>query len=237
VLFLALFFLVGDSRELRASALLELGAENAYPDGWPYAEWLDFVGDIRVTRTDRWFKGCCRNHAVEVNKFLLHTTEGGKKVYGASNTLDANKSWPHFIIGRDKQDNFVVWQYLPLSVGARALNKNNDAGVIQVEICGKAAFPFTDDADLTSVVHDLWQALSDTIPTLSMDIDPRISFVEGNKKLAKARINDVQEFRDISGLVGHQHAPENNHWDPGAIDACAVLTLSSGNECYTPNPL
>jgi hypothetical protein len=32
-----------------------------------------------------------------------------------------------------------------------------------------------------------------------------------------------QQWLDFSGWLGHQHAPENDHWDPGAIDITDLL--------------
>jgi hypothetical protein len=43
----------------------------------------------------------------------------------------------------------------------------------------------------------------------------------------KYRISD-DAYQHASGLLGHQHVPENDHWDPGHIDPRAIM-------CTTPN--
>jgi hypothetical protein len=97
--------------------------------------------------------------ASSVNKFILHTTEGGKascQLSGATSVLDNEAYWPHFMcarvvshrvvivachsVGRDCGGTVRIQQFIPTTVPGRALqHPGNTLGALQVEICGFAA--------------------------------------------------------------------------------------------------
>jgi hypothetical protein len=43
-----------------------------------------------------------------------------------------------------------------------------------------------------------------------------------------------QEFYNWPGLLGHQHVPENTHWDPGAFPWERLIRLIGGNDMSHP---
>eukprot|EP01006_Ploeotia_vitrea_P017835 TRINITY_DN49064_c0_g1_i1.p1 TRINITY_DN49064_c0_g1~~TRINITY_DN49064_c0_g1_i1.p1 ORF type:complete len:403 (-),score=202.67 TRINITY_DN49064_c0_g1_i1:250-1458(-) len=180
-------------------------------------------------------------HRSTVNKFLIHTTEGTPNSYAkAIGTLDKKRYWPHFVIGRDPEGRMRVGQFLPLNYAARALSANNAFGMIQVEVCTKAVNVFTNDPEFTEAVRALYGALhvrsNGVIP---LHKDPLIRFVSPSEhhqitRQSRRRRSDVQpvrlqtlaQLRQLSGVLGHQHAPGERHVDPGAIDVARLMSAT-----------
>ena len=159
----------------------------------------------------------------------MHTIEGRWPSpgdwEGGTASLDGSKYWPHFIVAKDRQGVTKIGQYIPLEYSGRALSWGNRDGVVQVEIGGKAASPFTNnDPALTHAVSSLYQALCREVPTIPCHYcSPHVKWLGSSAygKNGKARLFEALWY-NVSGLVGHQHVPTNSHWDPGAID-CSVL--------------
>ncbi|RMF59089.1 MAG: hypothetical protein D6746_08790, partial [Bacteroidetes bacterium] len=36
----------------------------------------------------------------------------------------------------------------------------------------------------------------------------------------------IDEWNKFSGVCGHQHVPDNDHWDPGKLDAVTILRVA-----------
>jgi hypothetical protein len=156
---------------------------------------------------------------------VLHTTEGSS-IAGAEAAFQANNSWPHLIFDpRNGQ-----WkQYLDFSTAGRALrnmtggvetNRRESDGlpgpdVIQVEIVGFAADTSNWPADwrlrLAQFVIELCERTG--IPILfPCHFDGNDAYgLNGSVRCSN------QEWLDVRGVVGHQHVPENTHWDPGHL--------------------
>lgn len=146
-------------------------------------------------------------------KLLWHSTEGfGLPTYSGSH--------PHFTIDPEAG---VLYQHISIRSGAMALQnlaggvETNRDGVIQVEIIGFAGR-----------MHLLSEQALDNLAELARWIEthagvPRkcgVTFVgnaSGSSRLAGST------WDGYSGHLGHQHAPENDHWDPGALDVAAIL--------------
>jgi hypothetical protein len=172
-----------------------------------------------------------------VNKFLLHTIEGtgGNGDWeGGRATLDSKSFWPHFIVAKDRSG---VAAHRPVHfdgrAGSRACKSPGNVGTIQVEIGGKAADPFT-SKDVARRAGAC--ALPGGAPACTRAIPnsaPR-AFEGSNRAYgssAPSRISSAA-WASTAGLVGHQHAPGNDHWDPGAINANVLLVVNSAD----PNP-
>lgn len=143
-------------------------------------------------------------------KIILHTTEGPTK----PNWAQLKRGIPHFTV--DFKTN-QLWQHLKLNVAAYTLkgnghSPNSDAGVvIQIEMVGFAKdtgdWPDGHYNDLRQLLG--WICNANDIPWAFP-----VAFVgqEGSVRL------DWDDYKAISGILGHQHVPYNDHWDPGALD-------------------
>jgi len=164
------------------------------------------------------------------NKYLLHTTEAvwPKFPNMDTSTLDQKFYWPHLMVGRNATGHVNIAQFSPLNMGARALGKkHNDALMVQVENCAWAKWPFTSwDAEVTRANRWIYKALR-LIFKMPNCVDARIEFKDLKDKAygkdAPQRIKVQEDWRILRGLVGHQHAPNELHWDPGAINPLLLL--------------
>lgn len=153
-------------------------------------------------------------------KGVLHTTEGSSAA-GAIGAYAANNSWPHFTVDRDGK----VYQHVGIDVAARAL-RNESGGVqtnrdsaIQVEVVGwasKPAWPLVQVEALRKLMR--WvEAQTGIQPTGPV-------FGSGEQYGYRNPLEFSPSTWDaFNGWCGHQHVPENSHWDPGAIDLKTLL--------------
>ena len=224
--------------------------------------WLLRLGEVNVDRLDPWQEKAMKGSASgggawsrsrvhsrtsmpkhgtwdqQPQTFILHTTESGPYGHaGATRTLDRYGYWPHFIacyhkINGTKQ--LRIGQFLSINEPGRALAAFNRVGAIQIEICGYAKYPFTDDPKMTAAVGKLWRALwVMTKGGIPLSIDKRIKFGGSSKAYghqAAVRIKNATAWRSVTGLAGHQHVPRNKHWDPGAITASRVLVQAKSSK-------
>lgn len=153
-------------------------------------------------------------------KGLLHTTEGSS-ASGAIGAFRSNNSWPHFLINYEG----TVWQFLDTAVGARALRnlsggvQTNRDSVIQLEVVGFAGRPNEHPAVQMGALRALMIWIEQT--TGVKPIGPGRSFATAYGQ-SSLRFTNAQ-WDNFNGWCGHCHAPENQHWDPGAIDINYLL--------------
>jgi len=190
-------------------------------------KWLSSAGKFTIEKLDRTGRKAVVSHTSTVNKFLVHTIEGSWPSNGdwegGTTTLDQHGYWPHFIVAKDKSGKLRIGQYLPLDQGGRALSTGNQDGVIQVEVGGKADRPFTSaDGDLTAAVKALYAAVRGAIPTIPAAANVKFYGSSAYGKNAPQRIPQAQ-FKSLSGICGHQHVYNNDHWDPGQINPNALF--------------
>lgn len=165
---------------------------------------------------------------------VLHTTESPRGSYNAIRNLwRGPNSWgkglPHFLA-----DGARYVQLLPLNVGAYTLENapggadtNRSGPVIQVEICGYAQDDFN-DLEIDALAKWLADLVKAGIP---LDLAQHPHFFGANEGIILARPDAPQrlsasEYMAFRGFLGHQHAPENAHWDPGRLDADRVERLA-----------
>jgi hypothetical protein len=180
---------------------------------------------------------------------VLHTTEGST-IAGAEAAFERNNSWPHLIYDPDTGERK---QYLPFSQTGRALrnmtggvetNRRESDGldgpdIIQVEIVGYAAdTPYWDDLKrlgLAQYVIDVCRVAGIPIEFPWEYDDSDAYGLGGSVRLTNA------QWLDVRGVVGHQHVPENTHWDPGDIDwlpSYVAFLLDLENQAPpTPDPV
>jgi hypothetical protein len=169
-------------------------------------------------------------------KLLLHTTEG-KTLAGAVAAYRANNSWPHLTVSPKERRKA---QHVRFPVAARALRntpggvETNRSRVIQVEIVGFAGqMPayFTDGewVWLRTVIDSIFAACPE-IGRRAVDgfhaYPPPMSLGKEPWRMSGP------DWVKFSGVVGHQHAPENYHGDPGAIPIHQLL----GDQSPPPPP-
>jgi N-acetylmuramoyl-L-alanine amidase-like protein len=163
---------------------------------------------------------------------VIHTTEGASATGAFAAYRNAN-SWPHFTVGMDG----IVYQHIPVNVAARSLKnasggvETNRAGAIQIEVCGKAAQPNWPLAQVQAMILLMRWLEQET------GIRPVAPAFHGGGAAAVAPFRfSPADWRQFGGWCGHQHVPENDHWDPGALVIANLLpTEVSMPENPTPN--
>lgn len=170
------------------------------------------------------------------DKVVIHTTESARGSFAGIRNLwrggpsQWNKGLPQFLA-----DGTRVVQLLPLSTNAYTLENKaggadtNRAGhVIQVEWCRYSNDPWAEDemAALGKWLADL------KLAGLNFDINNYPRFYGSGEGIVLASYNAPQRmsadgWTNFNGWCGHQHAPENAHWDPGFLDAGRVANLAN----------
>jgi len=154
---------------------------------------------------------------------VLHSTEGSTFA-GARRTLFANNSMSHWL-GDPATGEFE--ELVDPSGPARSLRNlsggvetNNRGSVYQLEIVGFAA---TIGRTGTEGYPDQWyRQLGEWVKTICNrhGILRRFPYPfvgqSGYGRNGVARLTNRQ-WQEVAGIVGHQHVPENTHWDPGNI--------------------
>lgn len=165
-------------------------------------------------------------------KLVLHTTEtSGMPGYSGGATA------PH--ITYDPRSRFFI-QHTPFTTAARAL-KNEAGGIqtnrdtaLQIEIICYSNKPVADQQPYRDWVGDL-----DKIEGALKDLQAFIDWVcqewgvqkiwPGKQALYYGEANapgfrmSQSEWDKYNGVCGHQHVPENTHWDPGALDWTTLM--------------
>lgn len=179
-------------------------------------------------------RGAGLSVGVGAPKVVIHTTESGPgSLDRIRDTWRGPEAWgrglPHFIA---EGDRYV--QLLPLNVGAYTLENaaggadtNRSGPAIQVEIVGYARNAFTDVE-----YRALGRWLADLVRAgVKLDLSQHPTFHgEGAGWIlasydARQRMS-ASAYTAFNGFCGHQHCPENAHWDPGFLDAGRVERIA-----------
>lgn len=196
-----------------------------------------------------WMPGASRvqtfggnTHRAKIDKIVIHTTEGGSwpGYAGGGNA-------PHFTVHR----NGTIRQHISTSQSSKALENDrggvqtNNDGCVQIEYIGSCDRSWankhglffvenaTDDdlAPLAKVVA--WIAEQYDVPLTDRGL--RWTDTNAAYEGAPQRMSFAQ-WRAFSGVCGHQHVPENAHWDPGKLDVARVIQLAKGSVAVRPKP-
>lgn len=159
---------------------------------------------------------------------VLHTTEGSSYA-GAKGAYKANRSAPHFTCSVEG-GVARVWQHIPMNRAARAM-QNRKGGVQtnrltcwQIEVVGFASKPNW-VSELVTTVRNLMIWIEQ-----QTGIQPKAPrFYASGEGIVLAHVDSPIRFthgfwNQYNGWCGHQHVPENDHWDPGACPITALLT-------------
>lgn len=169
-------------------------------------------------------------------KVVLHTTESPRGSFEqVRNLWRGSANWgrglPHFLA-----DGPRIVQLLPLNVGAYTLENapggadtNRSGPAIQVERCRYAADEMTDEEYRAD---GKW--LADLVRAgVDLDLSQHPRFLgQGDGMLATygaAQRMSAAEYEAFNGFCGHQHVPENAHWDPGRIDGDRLELVARTN--------
>lgn len=175
---------------------------------WSEAVKLPFAFQSGGTYTGGPFRGVL--HTTEVKSYTPSTTS----YYGHHNP-------PHFTIAMMGSDA-KIYQHYPITVAARALEnraggvETNRRSAIQIEIAWTAA----DIANLPfAIVMRLWDWMRwvETQTGVKQWVHPTFRGQEASGLHSQFRMSH-SDWNSFDGWCGHQHVPENTHWDPGKID-------------------
>lgn len=170
-------------------------------------------------------------------KGLWHTTETSSWPSYSTN------SFPHMTVGL-VDGRFVARQHIPFTRAARALRNDdggpqtNRSGVKQVEIITRA--DIVDTQGLPAALEDgladwaVWLKAEWGIPltcTVTFKPYPASYGLSNGVRLSGAA------WERYTGWLGHQHAPENSHGDPGALDWRRILRAEEDDMPYSEDQL
>lgn len=170
---------------------------------------------------------------------LLHTDEIDTNVETTIRVLREKSAASHFVY--DWRTDRLV-QLVSLNRAAKSLKsggnfgKTNSARVIQVEIVGRAADSPNWSALRNQRVGGMIARIHQYVP---FRLDMPLGFF-GNgagwvvaSKSARQRMSWFDWYR-FDAICGHQHAPNNDHWDPGAINVGQILAAARGGVAPPP---
>lgn len=197
----------------------------------------------------QWFANAYPGAKINPNCGVLHTTEGTDwPGYGGG------KESPNYTAKPDFANKRLVWRaHFPDEMSARALVnaaggvETNTANAVQVELVGtcdpKHAKSWNGQGRYLAGVHYIYWptapawALRDVAAFLK-DMNARhgIALTGPTKWLpypksygsSGGQRMTFAQWRAFYGWCGHQHVPENDHGDPGALDFASILALAKG---------
>lgn len=161
-------------------------------------------------------------------RIVLHSTEGATYA-GAKGAYTSNNNCPHFTASNEG-GRFQVWQHVPLDMGSSALKHpegtvdTNLQSAIQIEAVAMAAQPAW-ASGLVAGVGELmaWIGQQCSVQATA----PTFKAYPASGGVANGVRFTPEQWTPFNGVCGHQHVPNNDHGDPGAI-AIATLLSSMG---------
>jgi hypothetical protein len=166
-------------------------------------------------------------------KMVLHTTESPREwIDGAIAQFTSGRGTPHLSIGWRKGFKFpVVAQFLPFDQYAKTLEhpggtpETNRANAIQIEICGRAS-------ESRSWDDNWYRALANVLLLAQRSVGYPIS--RPRPFLVPVRYKGPGWVK-AKGIVGHCHAANNRHTDPGKIKAGKLIRyMKAGPQKLAP---
>lgn len=155
-------------------------------------------------------------------KGVLHTTESYNFV--PQSTYYGTQSWPHCTLAGDG----TIYNHIPVNWGAPTLVnrpggvQTNTDGAVQIEICWRADNIHALPLHMKDALRD-WMRWVEAVRGVKRSA---VSFV--GPEVSPARVDAPQrmsyaQWDSYDGWCGHQHVPENEHWDPGHIDIAYLI--------------
>ncbi len=182
---------------------------------WSEATKLEFASQNGGAYTGGPFRG------------VIHTTE--VKSYTPSKTsYYGHHDPPHFTLVLEKSDA-RFYQHFPITAAARALEnraggvETNRRSAIQIEIAWKAAEIGKLPEAMVERLWD-WMRWVETQAGVKGWNYRKFCGSEASGLKSNARMT-ADEWNAFDGWCGHQHVPENAHWDPGKLDIGRLLRI------------
>jgi CHAP domain len=148
------------------------------------------------------------------NKILLHSTEGSTP--GLAAYPDNNHFAAHFTLDAV---NKTINQHYSINVSSNAVKTVDTDGPIQIELVGFSV-PRGDVSQkfiLKNWGDSEWDYIALILASISEKTGiPLNTNVDWDTK-NDIRLKSVESFRNTVGIVGHMHAFDNDHSDPGNI--------------------
>lgn len=175
-------------------------------------------------------------HKAKIDKLIVHTTEGSSWP-----GYQGGRIPPHFTARPGAFSTENVRQHIDTAKSAKALEnrpggvETNNDGCVQVELIGSCDrayaskhglfyWPAATDDDLGALVAILvWAHRTHGIPLSTGSLvfaSDRAYGLNAPQRMTMA------EWRAFSGVCGHQHVPENAHWDPGETPVKRAVELA-----------
>lgn len=174
---------------------------------WSEAEQIPFIGAAGGSYTGGPFRG------------VLHTTES-RDYTPSTTTYYGHSNPPHFTLAMTS-DKAVIYQHYSINVAARALAnppggvQTNRQSSIQIEIAWTAK-DIGHLPDIMVAKLKRWMRWVEA-QTGIKQVAPKFFGSEAYGHGSAARMS-AEEWNSFNDWCGHQHVPENDHWDPGKID-------------------
>lgn len=172
-------------------------------------------------------------------KIVLHTTES-VRYSPNTDSYYGHQLWPHATLSHKAQ--WEIYNHLPLNRTSACMRnlsggvQTNNDGCIQLEIAWTAG----DGQFLPTEALDV---LADWIEWVCDEVDIPKTFIddfhfyppENGYRLGKEpwRLRGPA-WNNFRGILGHQHADENVHGDPGKINVAYLRERLQGNEEEVP---
>ena len=185
------------------------GTGVTWTDGWIDASTLP--GYTKEEPSSGWSDET-ENRAFDVtpNKILLHSTEGstgGLAAYPTGNHFAA-----HFTLDAV---NKKVSQHYSVNVASNAVKSVDKDGIIQIEIVGFSQGHDSSEYKLTNWSDEEWDYVALVMTAIAEQ--KNISLTTSVDWANPVRFSSQEAFRNTTGVVGHMHAYNNDHTDPGNI--------------------
>lgn len=169
-------------------------------------------------------------------KIVLHSTETGLGVPGYAGGGSApHETWVW------RGGRFAKYQHVSHTRAAMAMKnlsggvQTNRDGAHQIEIAGscdkgfaaKYGYPY-----LPGLGDDFLLALGKELRQLAADVDCKLTAIREWRNypdsygFRSSQRMTLSEWDNFAGICGHQHAAENDHGDPGALNVARALELS-----------
>jgi len=199
--------------------------------------------------TAYWYQSKFGGDSMESNVIVWHTTEGTSLPDYSGGSVA-----PNFTAKPDFAAKRIVWyQHFDFDTSSRALvNKaggveTNTLNVCQVEIVGtcdptthakweKAGYAHLYTPELPDwAIRDLAAFAKWAHDNHGVPLSSGLAFkaYPGSYGSNGVRMTGAQ-WNAFKGHCGHQHVPENDHGDPGALPMTAILDVAKGGTPSTP---
>lgn len=191
-----------------------------------------------------WFADDYKGSTIDPNVGVVHTTEGTSLPW-----YDGGAKAPTYTGTPDFAKQRLVWtQHFPDTMSARALRneaggvETNTLNCLQIELVGTCDLATSKKWTAAGRQHIFWPdapqwALDELAEFVALKYRELGIRIEGPEQVGKAwaaypasygkaasqRFSFAQ-WKDFYGWCGHEHVPENDHGDPGALPWAYVET-------------